>query len=177
MCKKKQICWRIPELWYPQGPKWPLLMLFPGSCVFFLFSTFAQFGSYVDCVKVIFHILENWFKNMCHTTQTRNFQFELFDLMALVCLDLKSAHRKLRMVFRRVPDTIHDGWMTSFHFDMAVVCNKSQTWQTVKHVYSGPTCDLISDTEANNIGFLSIRFFLSISICPCAYLSNVVWIL
>ena len=58
---------------------------------------------------------------MYHTTQTQNFEFDLFDLVTLDDLELTRGHKRLRRLFRSIPDTIHAVPSAFFQFDMAAL--------------------------------------------------------
>ena len=76
--------------------------------------------------------------------------------MTLNDLDLEYAHRKLRMILRSVPDTIHVVLLT-FH-TAGSSARQNQILQIVKHVDFDLTCDVISDPDINNIRVPSTKF-------------------
>ena len=92
------------------------------SLRFLYFSDFqilSDFGA-SKVFRVIFRVLdENLPKNMYHATQTWDFQFVLFlTPWPWMSLTFYFAFRKLGMVLRSIPDTIHDVlWLISIWSD------------------------------------------------------------
>ena len=58
---------------------------------------------------------------MYHTTLTNHFRFDFFDLLTLDDLDWTQGHKRLMMVIRSIPDTIHVVPSTLFQFDTAAL--------------------------------------------------------
>ena len=87
------------EFVYFEGQKRHIWALFLGISLLYQCSNPVRLGPLKNCNMVIFRIIdEKQSQNMCHTTQTRNFLFDFFYLVTMDELDLKYAHRKLRMV-------------------------------------------------------------------------------
>ena len=112
---------------------------------FSLFSLFSDFGPFRSLISV----------------------WPFLELMTLNDLDLEYAHRKLRMILRSVPDTIHVVVLTYFHFIRLWCATKPDT-PNRQTFWLCLTCDVISEPEVNNIRFPSTNF---------RGISNAVWIL
>ena len=64
---------------------------------------------------------------MYHTTQTHHFKFDFFDLLTLDDLHLTQGHKRLRMLLRSIPDTIHVVPLALFQFDTAALPGKASS--------------------------------------------------
>ena len=94
-----------------------IFTLVPAISVFYRSSKFVRFGPFKGCSRVIFaFLMSTWPKNMYHAAQTQNFQSGLsLTFMTLTDPDLEYANRKLSMILRSVPGTIHVVVLTYFY--------------------------------------------------------------
>ena len=83
-----------------------LPMLFPVISAFFQLSNFVRFVPFKKCYRVFFCALDKktGLKKMYHTTQTRNFKFDLFYLVTSNDVDLIRGHKRFRPVPKSMPD-------------------------------------------------------------------------
>ena len=73
------------------------------------------------------------YKNMHHTTQTQNFKFELFDIVALDGLDLTQGHKMLRRVLRIILGTMHVAQLALFQFGTAALPGEESSERYLKN--------------------------------------------
>ena len=113
----KSISWKMTNLWHFEGRKWPFFTLFPGISTFLRFSNFVRFRPFKKCSRVIFRVLDEKLTQK-HVSRRQNQKFSVWpfpDLVTLNDLDLEYAQRKLIVILRSVPDTIHGVVLTYFN--------------------------------------------------------------
>ena len=107
--------------------KWPSLVfwrsktaiftLFPAISAFYDFFLFARFWPFKGCSRDIARVLDEKLTQK-HVSRRQNPKFSVWpflNLLTLNDLDLEYTHRKLRMILRSVPDTIHVTVLAYFH--------------------------------------------------------------
>ena len=122
--------------------------------VLFLFSNFVSSGPLKkNVLGSLFCVLdEKLTKEIAsHDPNPKFSVWHLLDLVNLDDLDLKYAHRKLRIVFRSVSNTIHVILLT-FLLKKVVVRDETKHGNIVKHLYFDLTCDVIGNLEVNSCG-------------------------
>ena len=127
----KQISWKMPEFWCFEGPKRPFSRYFRQFLHFFDFQNLSDLGRSKSVLGPFFTFLTiNWPKNMHHSSQTQTFQFDLSSTSWPWMIDLEYAHRKLGMILRSVPDTIHivDKFSRSIERRLNLVNPASSSW-------------------------------------------------
>ena len=106
--------------------KQPFFSLVPAFSVFFRFSKFVRFWPFRKFSRVIFRVLDEKLTRK-HVSRCPNPKFSVWTFLDLVTLnDLEFTHRKPRMTFRRVTDTIHVVVLAYFPFPAALVRDKSR---------------------------------------------------
>ena len=92
--------------------------LFPAISVFSQFSKLVRFGPFKKCSGVTFRVVDEQLTQE-HLSRLPNPLFSVWpflDLVTLNDLDHEYANRKLRMILRSIPDTIHVVVLTYLFF-------------------------------------------------------------
>ena len=162
MCTKFQVdILKKYRVWYFESRKWRFFRLFPEMSTFSYFQMLSGFGRSKGVLRSFFAFLTKncYKKHALHVPNIKVSVWPFLHLVTLNVLDLEYAHRKLRMILRRVPDTIHIVVLTiSIWYDCRVRQNQISKNKLSNIFFFGMICNVFGDPEVNNFRFPSITF-------------------